>query len=634
MIDTFKFWCYKVLPLVYDDSLSYYEVLCKCVKYINALIDEDRGIIEDIEALKAQIEIIQQWIDDFDTEVAERIIREALANVTSVMFTSLILPEEDPDVVINRAFTNKCKTVCVDKDIHVPQTVYDEHGQVIGIDHRIYVPSGCTVRGMGGVVTFDAGSGFRVNGEVSPVVASIANYTDGETFTVSNVTQPIIAGERYKIVGTQNLFGRNDQYSLGYGTEHVGLVYGGFECVVNAVSGNSVTINRPAPYYVGPAQLCKTRDAEHVVFEHLTIVSYDHAIWMQYVNNCVVSDCTITNSTTYPLYLSSAYCCKVVHCTINQLQETGYQNNSVVLNSAGECIIDGCSLLGGYQAVDITFGHGPYYSYENMVVNNTVTGQNATSGDSLNTHPAAINNTFANNLCGRNIRIRGKGNKLYANTIGGHIVLSGRAIDGTAIIGNVSNSQQPITMSYQYAMEETDAGNETIIIANNIFTRAVSIVDGVVDGNYLIFYITNNTMIPTFTSTTTGTILAITNTSSTVPTLAGLVIQNNNFLNFSTVRVFGTAGGSVADNVFKFIGNTAGGVFTYNIGSGTVRGARSVDNSSPFTDALTSYRRNNIGVIPDGSDRPANPVTGDTFLSAAGVYQIYSGSAWLTIATS
>ena len=25
----FNFWCYKVLPLVYDDSLSYYEVLKK-----------------------------------------------------------------------------------------------------------------------------------------------------------------------------------------------------------------------------------------------------------------------------------------------------------------------------------------------------------------------------------------------------------------------------------------------------------------------------------------------------------------------------------------------------------------------------------------------------------------------------
>ena len=34
-LPTFKFWCQKVLPLVYDDSLSYYELLCKVVDYIN-----------------------------------------------------------------------------------------------------------------------------------------------------------------------------------------------------------------------------------------------------------------------------------------------------------------------------------------------------------------------------------------------------------------------------------------------------------------------------------------------------------------------------------------------------------------------------------------------------------------------
>lgn len=35
----FRFWCFKVLPLVYDDELSYYEVICKCVDYINNLIE-------------------------------------------------------------------------------------------------------------------------------------------------------------------------------------------------------------------------------------------------------------------------------------------------------------------------------------------------------------------------------------------------------------------------------------------------------------------------------------------------------------------------------------------------------------------------------------------------------------------
>ena len=33
----FRFWCQKVLPLVYDDSLSYYELLSKIIYYLNTL---------------------------------------------------------------------------------------------------------------------------------------------------------------------------------------------------------------------------------------------------------------------------------------------------------------------------------------------------------------------------------------------------------------------------------------------------------------------------------------------------------------------------------------------------------------------------------------------------------------------
>ena len=38
-LPTFKFWCQKVLPLVYDDSLSYYEQLCKLTNKMNELVE-------------------------------------------------------------------------------------------------------------------------------------------------------------------------------------------------------------------------------------------------------------------------------------------------------------------------------------------------------------------------------------------------------------------------------------------------------------------------------------------------------------------------------------------------------------------------------------------------------------------
>lgn len=42
-VNKFNFKSVKVLPLVYDDSLSYYEVLCKVVNKLNEVIDIING---------------------------------------------------------------------------------------------------------------------------------------------------------------------------------------------------------------------------------------------------------------------------------------------------------------------------------------------------------------------------------------------------------------------------------------------------------------------------------------------------------------------------------------------------------------------------------------------------------------
>lgn len=36
----FRIWCQKVLPTVYDDSLSYYELLCKVLKVLEEVANE------------------------------------------------------------------------------------------------------------------------------------------------------------------------------------------------------------------------------------------------------------------------------------------------------------------------------------------------------------------------------------------------------------------------------------------------------------------------------------------------------------------------------------------------------------------------------------------------------------------
>ena len=51
-ITPFRYWCHKVLPLVYDDSLSYYELLCKVVEKLNEVIeltDETKVIVDELK---------------------------------------------------------------------------------------------------------------------------------------------------------------------------------------------------------------------------------------------------------------------------------------------------------------------------------------------------------------------------------------------------------------------------------------------------------------------------------------------------------------------------------------------------------------------------------------------------------
>lgn len=56
MIDKLKYWCNKILPLVYDDSLSYYEVLCKTSAKLNEVIESTNGLLDAWNTYKNDID--------------------------------------------------------------------------------------------------------------------------------------------------------------------------------------------------------------------------------------------------------------------------------------------------------------------------------------------------------------------------------------------------------------------------------------------------------------------------------------------------------------------------------------------------------------------------------------------------
>ena len=106
MLEHFKFWCQKVLPLVYDDSLSYYEILCKIVTYINDLISQDKIFAGEIGELKKELNVVQDWIKNFNTGYAEEIIKKYIATMIFVEITAsgyivYNIPESWKDITFN-----------------------------------------------------------------------------------------------------------------------------------------------------------------------------------------------------------------------------------------------------------------------------------------------------------------------------------------------------------------------------------------------------------------------------------------------------------------------------------------------------------------------------------------------------
>ena len=105
-IDKVKFWCYKVLPLVYDDSLSYYELLCKVVSKLNELIEKYASFDDVVAEIQSAIDALQKQIDEFDTTYIEKLIKDKLANMIYVWISDAgyfiyYIPESWNDISFN-----------------------------------------------------------------------------------------------------------------------------------------------------------------------------------------------------------------------------------------------------------------------------------------------------------------------------------------------------------------------------------------------------------------------------------------------------------------------------------------------------------------------------------------------------
>ena len=80
-VNKFWFWAHKVLPLTYDDSLSYYEFLCKVLTKMNECIDK-------INELGTELDNFETWTrDEFDAVRNE--LAQAVAELEHAIETEI-----------------------------------------------------------------------------------------------------------------------------------------------------------------------------------------------------------------------------------------------------------------------------------------------------------------------------------------------------------------------------------------------------------------------------------------------------------------------------------------------------------------------------------------------------------------
>ena len=69
-VSKFQFWAHKIIPLVYDDSLSYYEFLCKVLQKLNEVIDALNKQNEEIERFEQEmLDLFEQYKEQVEEEI-------------------------------------------------------------------------------------------------------------------------------------------------------------------------------------------------------------------------------------------------------------------------------------------------------------------------------------------------------------------------------------------------------------------------------------------------------------------------------------------------------------------------------------------------------------------------------------
>lgn len=121
VVERLQYWCQLVLPAVFDDSLSYYELVCKVSDKLNEVIDANNelaGYVADNAAdIKELQELFQKfidsgfddyykdqvdkWIDEHLSYIFTKIAKQVYFGLTDDGYFTAYIPDGWSDIVFD-----------------------------------------------------------------------------------------------------------------------------------------------------------------------------------------------------------------------------------------------------------------------------------------------------------------------------------------------------------------------------------------------------------------------------------------------------------------------------------------------------------------------------------------------------
>lgn len=240
----FKYWVQNTLPLVFDDSLSYYEVLSKVVTYLNQTIEAVKVEDDNIRALRdayKQLETyLNEWTDNLDVESV--ISRKLDQLVTDGTFTEQVI-QALGQVIKNVKVTG---TANMEGVLSIQQQV----GQVwqicgyVGRVNSVMIDNSGRLQYM--YVSPSTGELRTVEGGQLAAVKSVTKTGDALTVTTLDGTTSTITGLGGTVsLSIENGVLKNNGSGVGMVGRVDGVAISGNDLVVRQTDGNTVHTTLP-----------------------------------------------------------------------------------------------------------------------------------------------------------------------------------------------------------------------------------------------------------------------------------------------------------------------------------------------------------------------------------------------------